>query len=433
MLFIAALVPVSGLIPFAFQDHSTVADRYVYLAMLGPSLLFGLAAAQAQKPLWNWAIALLLVALAGRTMQQTGHWKSTADLFAHNLMVTPSSGLSHQKLGLIALDDGDTAAAKEHFRQSIELEPHDDGAYQALGELFLGTGTYDSAIHYYERALEEQWLSQESHSNLAVAYVRTGNHSKAIAHFREALLQNPGLCQAHLGIDYEFQRRGMPDSALVHYHTAVHCTEDSIGLFANMARCYADEGNTVMAERYRIRAGLGASEDLEKRPEEGRRDDATRRAAATRLNDSAVVLIQAGATTDAIRLFKKAIAVSPTYENAGSNLRRALLSRGKTQQAVGFFDSLAQTDSSNFAVLLNLGIALRASGNQLRAQEALAAARKLQPAHPEVLNELGIIQARRGELDSAIALFEAAVREDSTFASARNNLTRGRTMRGNGR
>jgi protein O-mannosyl-transferase len=36
LLFLLPLVPVLGLVPFVFQNQSTVADRYAYLSMLGP-------------------------------------------------------------------------------------------------------------------------------------------------------------------------------------------------------------------------------------------------------------------------------------------------------------------------------------------------------------------------------------------------------------
>ena len=39
---IAALLPMLGLMPFGFQEISTVADRYMYLALLGPALALAL-------------------------------------------------------------------------------------------------------------------------------------------------------------------------------------------------------------------------------------------------------------------------------------------------------------------------------------------------------------------------------------------------------
>ena len=41
LIFILGFLPVSGLVEFAFQDWSTVADRYLYLSMFGVSLGFG--------------------------------------------------------------------------------------------------------------------------------------------------------------------------------------------------------------------------------------------------------------------------------------------------------------------------------------------------------------------------------------------------------
>ncbi len=37
-IFVVGVLPVSGLVPFTFQYISTVADRYLYLSMLGPAL-----------------------------------------------------------------------------------------------------------------------------------------------------------------------------------------------------------------------------------------------------------------------------------------------------------------------------------------------------------------------------------------------------------
>src|SRR3569833_4015527 len=39
LIAVAVLLPVLGLVPFAYQNYSTVADRYMYLAMLGPAII----------------------------------------------------------------------------------------------------------------------------------------------------------------------------------------------------------------------------------------------------------------------------------------------------------------------------------------------------------------------------------------------------------
>src|SRR5205814_4354239 len=42
-IFCLALLPVLGFVPFDFQETSTVASHYLYLAMLGPALALAIA------------------------------------------------------------------------------------------------------------------------------------------------------------------------------------------------------------------------------------------------------------------------------------------------------------------------------------------------------------------------------------------------------
>ena len=88
-VFALWLVPVLGFVPFDFQRISTVADRYVYLALLGPAL----ALAWIVKRHWGpWAVAasgavLALYAVLGA--MQVSYWHNTGALFAHVLEVNP--------------------------------------------------------------------------------------------------------------------------------------------------------------------------------------------------------------------------------------------------------------------------------------------------------------------------------------------------------
>src|SRR5207245_2501838 len=58
-VFVAGLLPVLGFIPFGFQNYSTVADRYMYIAMLG--LALALAWGLAQSPRHVLAICCVVI------------------------------------------------------------------------------------------------------------------------------------------------------------------------------------------------------------------------------------------------------------------------------------------------------------------------------------------------------------------------------------
>lgn len=71
LLFVAGLLPALGLISFFGQNFSAVADRYAYLAMLGPAA--GCAALlDRSKSRWIWSAAMLVLAAWGNRRRHSG-------------------------------------------------------------------------------------------------------------------------------------------------------------------------------------------------------------------------------------------------------------------------------------------------------------------------------------------------------------------------
>src|SRR5262249_43554787 len=98
-VLVAGLLPVLGLVPFAFQAYSTVADRYMYIAMLGPALALAWGLAQVRH---RWLVVggvALLGVLAIRSVWQAYYWHDTVALFEHELAVHPRSFIAHTTLG----------------------------------------------------------------------------------------------------------------------------------------------------------------------------------------------------------------------------------------------------------------------------------------------------------------------------------------------
>ena len=73
-LFVAGLLPALGLVPFLFQDFSTVTDRYLYLSLLGPALALAWALSRTQGRAAPVLSAVALIALAGRSVTQIPTW-----------------------------------------------------------------------------------------------------------------------------------------------------------------------------------------------------------------------------------------------------------------------------------------------------------------------------------------------------------------------
>jgi tetratricopeptide (TPR) repeat protein len=236
LIFMIALAPNSGLAPFDFQQYSTVADRYAYLAMLGPAMLaaWALSRPAASQGLAIAAISgLLIVAISLRTWQQAGYWQNDRALFGHAVEVNPGSWMAHENLAFGLMRTDPAAAAKES-EKSIAINPDYRAAYVMLSYANLGLGNLPEAlkqariaaamgpkdlqankllarlldasgdqagaISRYEQCLSLDDEDAQTHCDLAAALADMGNLPAAIAHYRIALQIDPHLSAAQEGL-----------------------------------------------------------------------------------------------------------------------------------------------------------------------------------------------------------------------------------------
>jgi Flp pilus assembly protein TadD len=236
LIFMIALAPNSGLAPFDFQQYSTVADRYAYLAMLGPAMLaaWALSRPAAGQGLATAAVSgLLIVAMSLKTWHQAGFWQNDRTLFSHSVDVNPQSWMAHENLafGLLRTDPagavkearislrlspntagahqtlgcawlalGDRAAAVRELRRDVELDPNDLSGHRLLGRALDDSGDLAGAIMQYNQYLSLDADDAQVHCDLAAALADIGNLPEAIAHYRCALQLDPHLSAVQEGL-----------------------------------------------------------------------------------------------------------------------------------------------------------------------------------------------------------------------------------------
>lgn len=150
-ILIAALLPMLGLVPFDFQRYSTVADRYIYLAMLGPALAVAWLAARSSALA---IIALLCVALLGwRTELQLRYWRDTASLVDHTLALDPQSTIGNKIRATDLAREGNFAAALPYYRAAMVRNPDDGDLHFNYANALRALGDYRQAMAEYETAI----------------------------------------------------------------------------------------------------------------------------------------------------------------------------------------------------------------------------------------------------------------------------------------
>jgi tetratricopeptide (TPR) repeat protein len=154
LIFAIGVAPVLGLTPFVFQWLSTVADRYVYLSMLGAAVAVAFLLARFPQPAVKIVCAGLLIALAARSYVQAGVWRNLETLARHALEINPRSPAGHNFVGYVLFDRGDVGGALNHFESAVAEAPKYPAARDNLVAALVATGQLGRAADVLEETIE---------------------------------------------------------------------------------------------------------------------------------------------------------------------------------------------------------------------------------------------------------------------------------------
>lgn len=232
LLLLIPLSPVLGLVPFDFQQYSTVAEHYLYPAMPGLALLAaGWVGAMLKKrpaPAWVMPVtAGLLLAMAVRSHVQARVWKDNLSLFAHTVEVNPRSYAGHNSLASALMEAGQYGPAVDHANTAIELGPQNSHAYLTLGTIYIRQGKLDAAIETLNKAHALTPNDVLIHVNLASVYGQKGQTDSAMKHALRAIELDPDDAQARLNLGTLYAQLNRPDDALREISRAVELAPHS--------------------------------------------------------------------------------------------------------------------------------------------------------------------------------------------------------------
>jgi tetratricopeptide (TPR) repeat protein len=220
--FFVTLLPVLGIVHFAYQSHSFVADRYVYLAVVGFYLAVG---AMLARPYSNAtatkgrqsavlaASATLVIALGVMTWNQAGLWRDSDTLWEHTLRYNDGSHEAHNVIGTSLTYQGRIDEALPHFERALEIKPNKYKCLNNLGNLYFRKGEYDKAIAAYRRVLEFKRDYAMAHFNLGKTYLELDQLEPAEHELRQAIALDPNYVKAYHYLGVVHGRSGRHEAA----------------------------------------------------------------------------------------------------------------------------------------------------------------------------------------------------------------------------
>ncbi|NQU20108.1 MAG: tetratricopeptide repeat protein [Candidatus Nealsonbacteria bacterium] len=367
---VAWLLPVLGFVPFEFQRVSTVADRYFYLAMLGPALALAWFLAR------HWTRGVLTVAasilglLAVLSFLQTAHWQSDEALIDHTLQVNEHSAMAKQHQGFLLAKDGKHAAAVWLYRGAVQEHPQHELLHASLAQSYVALGEHEEAIDVLRAALQEHPRWPLARHTLGDVLRQQGAIDEAEKEYRAVLKHTPDYAASHLALGKILFDRGDVDEAIHHYKK----TLDDV-----FVRVQGHENLGVAMEALgRPNAAIGHFRTaLELNPD-----------AANAHYNLANVLFRQGRPDEAIEHYRSALEIAPHHGPARLNLGSALLAQGDTAAAIREFRAVIRQEPTLAIGHAKLGIALTAEGKLEEAKVVLHKALSLVPEDSDLARQL---------------------------------------------
>lgn len=194
LLLAIGVLPTLGLIPFNFQVVSTVSDRYLYLAMLGPALALAIALCLHPSRITAAFVALLLAAWLVISLVQLPIWREGATFFPAILERNPTSWKSRHNYACTLDAQGKLPEALREFTEAIRLRPSNAEAHNDMALTLLKMGRRQDAVMEFQQSLQVR-ATPGAARNLAAALLMNGDAAQAARIYRIAMQIDPSDLQ----------------------------------------------------------------------------------------------------------------------------------------------------------------------------------------------------------------------------------------------
>jgi tetratricopeptide (TPR) repeat protein len=408
-IFVTALLPFLGFILFSQQATSTVANSFVYFAMLGPALAMAGAVALGRRA---WLPAFFAVAMACfgyLTWRNVQHWQNDKALWEHAIVINPSSPVVHATLGDTYRREGQWEKAKHHYEQVLTVNQINPDIHFYLGVIEQKHGTPAKAATFFEKTLQLDPNFTDAHNRLGLAYYNQGSYDKALQHFQKAVEIAPenSTNLRYLGMLYA--RREQYDQAIPYLQKAL-----------------ALAGPRDMAEKAHSHALIGLALSRTGKAEQAQ----SHLEAAVKLNPGdhtahrtlGDIYYEQGSYKLARPHYEKAVKANPTDPELNRNLGNVLATAKEHDKAVVYFSKALEIRPDWPEVLTSLGTSYFHLKRLSDASATLKRSLALNPNQADPHQVLGDIARWQGKNAEANGEYYRALRINPNHPEAHYRL-----------
>ncbi|MEN6625278.1 MAG: tetratricopeptide repeat protein [Candidatus Sumerlaeia bacterium] len=203
------LGPALGVVYFGFLTRTPAADRYQYLASIGPIAGVGALAGAwienhpARRGRAVAAVAAVLAFCGALTLRQAGYYRDEETLFSQARRVAPDSSFVYFNLGNAFFEQNRLAEAEKMFAEAVRVEPDYWMAVCNLGAALIAQNKFAEAVDLFNKAIDDGCTAPAVFCN-AISIMSTS---------RDPRIYNPG--RALRIANQLIERRGRGDPSYV--------------------------------------------------------------------------------------------------------------------------------------------------------------------------------------------------------------------------
>ncbi|MEI9971634.1 MAG: tetratricopeptide repeat protein [Ignavibacteriota bacterium] len=224
--YLVTMLPVIGIVQAGLQSR---ADRYMYLPMIGLSIMLAWGGAELLRARPQAQIALAAtacLACAVATWIQIGYWEDSVKLFQRAVDVTGDNYVARFNLAHDLRDVGDIEGAIRQLQEAVRIQPDSGFAHDELGELLGKQDRLDEALVQFRQAEIALPDDAQLHFRIGLLLGTAGHPQQAIEELSQAIRLDPNHAEAHrnLGVSLAMMER-LPE-AVAEFRTAVNLKPD---------------------------------------------------------------------------------------------------------------------------------------------------------------------------------------------------------------
>ena len=421
---VIAVLPVLGLVPFAFQFYSTVADRYMYLAMLGPALAVAWLVRTTRRKEIVYGVAIALGVLAMLSVRQSGFWHDNDTLFRHTLDVNPRSFMAYANLGNQRLADGEYAEAQQYIQSALAIFPRHLESLISMGLVLRKQGELERAVPFLQRAVEINRNSAPALNALGIAYQDQGRIEEAMTLLNHAIRSNPHYYQARISLGNLLVEQNRTAEAIDQFNEAIRTrpglNEANFGIAQAMLKQLGNKG--VAVDREVVEKIIALLESVYSRDPEYPQV----RIALARSHQLLADLLKVEQRFDAAeQQLRMALKLDPESITLRIELANVYLEQGRFERVEATLRQIIEVDKRNVEARIGLGNLLVDQGHPEEALREYEGILAINPEYAGAYYQIGLTLQGMGRFAEAVESYRSALKyrdQWNGWPIATNNL-----------